>query len=158
MVARLSGLYQLLPAEGSKRRELDERDEAYRQRSTAKDLLQHKFIRSARSTSRLVELVTRYNAFRARSPAKKTTPSKTLSRQAGGGFGTITAGTLKSEWNFDETIRMTMKGAPVELDLAELSDDDEWDMGSRSGTARVRESGPLRLGNVSSMPPFTTWS
>ncbi|ORX34920.1 kinase-like domain-containing protein [Kockovaella imperatae] len=109
-------------------------------RATAKDLLQHKFIRSARSTSRLVELVTRYNAFRVQSPAKKSTPSKTLSKQAGGGdYGTITPGTIKSEWNFDETIRMTVRGAPVELDLTSMSDDDdEWDLAEGSGTARVK--------------------
>ena len=86
---------------------------------------------------------------RSQSPTKKSTPWKTLSRQAGG-FGTITGGTVKSEWNFDETIRMTMKGAPIELDLAELSDNDEWEMDSGSGTARVRGKGHMQGGhNVS---------
>jgi serine/threonine-protein kinase 24/25/MST4 len=37
---------------------------------------------------------------------------------------TIVAGTLRSNWNFDETMRSTMKGSGIQLDLAELSDDD----------------------------------
>jgi hypothetical protein len=37
---------------------------------------------------------------------------------------------MKSEWNFDETIRGTLRGGRVELDLAGLrdGDDGEWDM------------------------------
>jgi len=58
-------------------------------------------------------------------------------------------GTIRSEWNFDDTIRGTVKGMPVELDLEEMSDDDEWDLknqevdveeGSAWGTSRVRHS------------------
>ena len=51
-------------------------------------------------------------------------------------------GTMKSEWDFDETIRGTIRGMPVELDLEELTDE-EWDLerevGVESGgTARRR--------------------
>ena len=61
-------------------------------------------------------------------------------------------GTIRSEWNFDDTIRGTVKGMPVELDLEEMSDDDEWDLknqevdveeGSAWGTSRVRHSGVM---------------
>ena len=62
----------------------------------------------------------------------------------------IANGTMRSEWNFDETIKLTMKGVPVELDLDEMSDDDEeWELkdrevnideGSAWGTTRVREN------------------
>ncbi|WRT63383.1 uncharacterized protein IL334_000288 [Kwoniella shivajii] len=97
-------------------------------RATAKELLRHPFITSARSTSHLVPLVERYQAFKARSPGKSSTPSKTLNKLAAG-LGGLTigpGGTMKSEWNFDETIRGTIKGVPVELDLENLQED-EWD-------------------------------
>lgn len=42
-------------------------------------------------------------------------------------------GTISSKWNFDETIRGTMKGVQVQLDLQDLSEDeadeDEWAAG-----------------------------
>ena len=70
----------------------------------------------------------------------------------------IANGTMRSEWNFDETIKLTMKGVPVELDLDEMSDDDEeWELkdrevnideGSAWGTTRVRESGVSSTVNV----------
>lgn len=52
---------------------------------------------------------------------------------------------MKSEWNFDETIRGTVKGMPVNLDLGEMSDeeeDGEWNMAEHLredmiGTTRV---------------------
>lgn len=112
-------------------------------------MLQHRFIKSARSTSRLVELVDRYIALKARSPSKHAGPSKTLTKQAAGQIGVhaggIDYGTMKSEWNFDETIRGTVKGMPVNLDLGEMSDeeeDGEWNMAEHLredmiGTTRV---------------------
>ena len=36
-------------------------------------------------------------------------------------------GTMRSEWNFDDTIRGTMRGGQVQLDLAKLSEDDDDD-------------------------------
>lgn len=123
------------------------------QRSTARELLKHPFITRARSTSRLVELVDRYQAHKARHPSKSSSPSKTLNKQAAGMGDTMLANeTIRSEWNFDDTIRGTVKGMPVELDLEEMSDDDEWDLknqevdveeGSAWGTSRVRHSGVM---------------
>ncbi|WWD06048.1 hypothetical protein V865_004133 [Kwoniella europaea PYCC6329] len=118
-------------------------------RATAKELLQHPFITSARSTSHLVPLIERYQALRARSPDKKSnSPSKTLNKLAAG-LGNLTigpGGTMRSEWNFDETIKGTVKGVPVSLDLEDLEDDNEWDYQDEDGdgdgwegTVRERE-------------------
>ncbi|WWC57774.1 uncharacterized protein I303_100309 [Kwoniella dejecticola CBS 10117] len=115
-------------------------------RATAKELLQHPFITSARSTSTLIPLIQRYQALRARSPSKSNSPSRTLNKIAAG-LGNLTigpGGTMKSEWNFDETIKGTIKGVPVNLDLGDM-DDDEWDYQDEEeedgtwGTVRERE-------------------
>lgn len=96
------------------------------QRATARDLLENRFIRNARSTSRLVELVERNQAFKRQNPSKPSTPSKTLNKQAAGfGMTMVGGGTMRSEWNFDETIRGTVRGMPVQLDLAEM-EEEEW--------------------------------
>ncbi|WWC85497.1 uncharacterized protein L201_000361 [Kwoniella dendrophila CBS 6074] len=101
-------------------------------RATARELLSHPFITSARSTSHLVPLIEKYYALKARSPGKSSSPSRTLNNIAAG-LGNLTigpGGTMKSEWNFDETIKGTIKGVPVNLDLEDLDDDDdEWDYG-----------------------------
>ncbi|WVR03239.1 hypothetical protein IAU60_000230 [Kwoniella sp. DSM 27419] len=112
-------------------------------RATARDLLQHRFVRSAKSTSSLVPLIERYQSYRARSPAKPSTPSKTLNRLAAG-LGGLTlvgdgAGTMRSEWNFDETIRGTVKGVPVQLDLQDMEEDDGWDLPEEGTWGTVRE-------------------
>jgi serine/threonine-protein kinase 24/25/MST4 len=39
--------------------------------------------------------------------------------------GTINGNTIRSEWNFDETIRGTVRGAQIQLDLAALSDEED---------------------------------
>jgi hypothetical protein len=109
-------------AEGSSQREFKESVlELTRQRATAKDLLQHPFIRSARKTSDLAQLVRRYETFRQQHGKPPAAVPET---------GTIMGGTVNSTWDFDETIRGTIKGAPVAFDLALLrestsSEDDE---------------------------------
>jgi len=72
------------------------------QRPTARELLQHRFIKSSRKTSSLTELIERYQDFRARSPARgpKETPTMLAQNHAGGGAWDYNA-TLRSEWNFD---------------------------------------------------------
>ncbi|GAA5865030.1 hypothetical protein JCM3774_003944 [Rhodotorula dairenensis] len=72
-----------------------------KERPSAKELLQHRFVRYARRTSQLSELIERYEAWRARTPAK---PSK-------GGKGAQdpladedAGGTVASAWAFD-TVR-----------------------------------------------------
>ncbi|KAE8540535.1 hypothetical protein D1P53_003484 [Cryptococcus gattii VGV] len=111
-----------------------------RDRATAKQLLQHRFIRSAKKTTDLIPLITRYQSYKSSHPSSKpnTTPSKTLNRLAAG-LGGLTIdgkgygqGTMESEWNFDETIRGTARGVPVNLNLEDMDkgfedEDDEED-------------------------------
>lgn len=72
------------------------------QRPTAKELLQHRFIRGARKTSYLTELIERHQEFRSRTPAR----GQTAQPSTRGSIASWDNGTLKSEWNF-ETIRST---------------------------------------------------
>ncbi|KAA1466516.1 Pkinase-domain-containing protein [Dentipellis sp. KUC8613] len=72
-------------------------------RPTAKELLQHRFIKSAKKTSYLTELIERYQDYRARSPARAAQPYQATARNS---IASWDAGTLRSEWNF-ETIKST---------------------------------------------------
>ncbi len=72
------------------------------QRPTAKELLQHRFIRGARKTSYLTELIERYQEYRGRAPARGQTALPSTRNS----IASWDKGTLKSEWNF-ETIRST---------------------------------------------------
>ena len=114
------------------------------QRATARDLLQHPFIANAPSTKHLQKLIERYQSFKSRSPSRKqAVPSQSLNKQAMGfdGMTLKGTGTMRSEWNFDDTIRGTMKGVPVEFDLETMEEDDEWDLEDkqveRLGTTRI---------------------
>ncbi|GBE79563.1 hypothetical protein SCP_0207630 [Sparassis crispa] len=68
-------------------------------RPTTKELLQHKFIRNARKTSYLTELIERYQDYRARSPGRGPQMYQASVRNSG-----VWDGTLRSDWSFD-TIR-----------------------------------------------------
>ena len=79
-------------------------------------------------------------------------------------------GTMQSEWNFDETIRGTVRGMPVTLDLAEIGeqDDERWMLEEEEGeeekndlwgTTRVKRGGPLersKIDNVSGISAAET--
>lgn len=80
------------------------------QRATSNALLQHPFIRKAAPTSELEPLVNRYLAYKAN---KKKGPSKPDP-------ATVVGGTVSTEWDFDDTIRGTLKGVPVQLNLESL--------------------------------------
>lgn len=82
------------------------------QRATARDLLRHPFITSAQSTAELERLVKRYAAYRQQN-LKTTAPVKDHAQTIAGTVGGL-------EWDFDETIRGTVKGMPVHLDLERL--------------------------------------
>jgi serine/threonine-protein kinase 24/25/MST4 len=111
----------------------------------------------------LVELVNRYQNWKSKQkPSKNNSPSKTLNRQAGGyDAATITGnGTVRTEWNFDDTIRGTRAGMPVELDLGALDDEEEWDLENEEvevwdGTTKIKQGavvgGALNTLNVSAM-------
>ncbi|OCH94081.1 Pkinase-domain-containing protein [Obba rivulosa] len=68
-------------------------------RPTTKELLQHRFIKSARKTSYLTELIERHQEHRARSPGRQPQMYQASVRNSG-----VWDGTLRSDWNFD-TIR-----------------------------------------------------
>lgn len=72
------------------------------QRPTAKELLQHRFIRGARKTSYLSELTERYQDYHARSVNR---PHNTYQPSVRNSIASW-EGTLRSDWNFD-TIRST---------------------------------------------------
>ncbi|KAG6821278.1 hypothetical protein H0H93_002388 [Arthromyces matolae] len=74
-------------------------------RPTANELLQHKFIRGARKTSYLTELIERYQDYRARSPGKgKPQMYQPTVRQS------QTWDTIRSDWNFDTIKSSTAMG------------------------------------------------
>lgn len=102
------------------------------QRPTAHDLLQHPFIRSALPTSRLRPLVKRYELFCHRN--NKPIGSIRLP-------GTVVGQPVRAEWDFDETIRGTMKGMPVNLDLASLDKTPEEPSDDQTHTVRARHLG-----------------
>ncbi|RSH86159.1 uncharacterized protein EHS24_004390 [Apiotrichum porosum] len=89
-----------------------------RNRPLAKDLLRHPFITSAPRTSDLVDLVERYRDFQEQKakPGSATQDYKTVM---------ATGGPVQTEWDFDETIRGTIKGVPVKFDLGDFDDDEE---------------------------------
>lgn len=81
------------------------------QRATSKALLQHPFVRQAGPTSDLETLVKRYQTHKANRKKKKTSQPDPA---------TIMGATVKTEWDFDDTIRGTLKGVPVQLNLEAL--------------------------------------
>ncbi|KAK0491029.1 STE STE20 YSK protein kinase [Armillaria novae-zelandiae] len=76
-------------------------------RPTANELLQHRFIRGARKTSYLTELIERLQDFRARSPAKGAHQMYQPTVRNSHAWDTM--GTARSDWNFD-TIRSSAMG------------------------------------------------
>ncbi|BEI86132.1 hypothetical protein CcaverHIS002_0604190 [Cutaneotrichosporon cavernicola] len=80
-------------------------------RATAKALLQHPFIRRAGSTSDLEKLVKRYATYKSNQKKKATSKPDPA---------TIMGATVTTEWDFDDTIRGTLKGVPVNLNLEAL--------------------------------------
>ncbi|EIN10615.1 Pkinase-domain-containing protein [Punctularia strigosozonata HHB-11173 SS5] len=67
------------------------------ERATTKELLQHRFIRTARKTSYLTELIERYQDWRARAPGRVQNQMYQATVRNSGAWD----GTLRSEWNFD---------------------------------------------------------
>ncbi|KAH8830889.1 Ste20-like serine/threonine kinase [Flagelloscypha sp. PMI_526] len=69
-------------------------------RPSANELLQHRFIRNAKKTSYLTELIERYQDYKARSPRHKAPEQYEPTVRNSGAWD----GTVRSEWNFS-TIR-----------------------------------------------------
>ncbi|KAH7914354.1 kinase-like domain-containing protein [Hygrophoropsis aurantiaca] len=121
-------------------------------RPTAKELLQHRFIRGAKKTSYLSELIVRYQEFRAQSPQKgQQTYQATIRNTAMWEDN----GTIRSDWNFDTikstsvmgTFRSVAKDLMPEMDDEDYIDDEpsvyEEDAGSIETGAAVKGSDPL---------------
>ncbi|KAJ7507811.1 kinase-like domain-containing protein [Mycena galericulata] len=122
-------------------------------RPTANELLQHRFIRGARKTSYLTELIERYQDYRARSPQKGQQVFQPTVR------AWETNGTMRSDWNFDTIKSVSAMGTfrSMAKDLAmppgmELDEDDEgsdYEEGHASidtGGA-TKGSDPIRIGS-----------
>ncbi|KAK7695816.1 hypothetical protein QCA50_000454 [Cerrena zonata] len=93
------------------------------QRPTTKQLLQHKFIKSARKTSYLTELTERYQEYRARSPGRAPQMYQATVRNSGAWDGT-----LRSDWNFDTVRTTSAMGSfrSMAKDLAELTSEEDY--------------------------------
>lgn len=127
-------------------------------RPTAKELLQHRFIKSAKRTSSLTELVERYQEFRAKSPQK----SQPVAYQATvrGAAMWESNDTIRSDWNFDTVKSTSIMGtfSSVAKDLMpEMDDEDmgdvepsiyEDDEGSIETRGAVNGSAPLGSGGI----------
>ncbi|BGP44097.1 hypothetical protein JCM10450v2_008314 [Rhodotorula kratochvilovae] len=103
------------------------------ERPTAKELLQHRFVKYARRTSQLAELIERYADWRANGPRK----DKDKGKDGGKGKGAdptkdeTMKGTVASAWAFDTlraessdeggTIARVQAPLPADADLAALS-------------------------------------
>ncbi|KAH9844330.1 Pkinase-domain-containing protein [Rhodofomes roseus] len=124
-------------------------------RPSAKELLQHRFIRSARKTSYLTELIERYQDYRARAPSKAPQMYQATVRNSGAWDGT-----LRSDWSFD-TVRTNSAMGSIRSMARDLlppemiPDEDEYDddpsiydnEGSIDTTAATSGgSAPLALG------------
>ncbi|RDB22823.1 Serine/threonine-protein kinase svkA [Hypsizygus marmoreus] len=122
-------------------------------RPTANELLQHRFIRSARKTSYLTELIERYQDYRARSPHKGPQMYQPSVRQSQAWDN----GTMRSDWNFDTikstvamgTFRSMAKDLPMPRGM-ERDDDDmsDYDEGSIDTGAATKGSDPLVGGGL----------
>ncbi|KAF7301675.1 Ste20-like serine/threonine kinase [Mycena indigotica] len=99
-------------------------------RPTANELLQHRFIRAARKTSYLTELIERYQDYRARSPQKGGhQPFQPTIRPWEAN------GTIRSDWNFDTIKSVSAMGTfrsmakdlemPPGMELDEDADDSD---------------------------------
>ncbi|WVQ76913.1 hypothetical protein IAR50_006591 [Cryptococcus sp. DSM 104548] len=129
-------------------------------RATAKELLSHPFIRGAGKTSTLVPLVERYQIYLSHLPSKPSSrPTASLNHLASGQDLTIDPsgrGTVSSDagWNFDETIRGTRRGVPVELNLEEMEEemwDGEVEVDPRTWDGTVKEHGQGQLMSAETM-------
>ncbi|KAF9451725.1 Pkinase-domain-containing protein [Macrolepiota fuliginosa MF-IS2] len=74
-------------------------------RPTASELLQHRFIRSARKTSYLTELIERYQDWRLRQPQKNQPAPPTVRNSLAWDNNT-----MRSDWNFDTVRTMSAMG------------------------------------------------
>lgn len=80
------------------------------QRPSAKELLQHRFVKYARRTIQLAELIERYHIWRAKTPRKASDKSKQ--------YDTVDNGTVASAWEFDTVRSEAMASRVVTVRVA----------------------------------------
>ncbi|KIK68161.1 hypothetical protein GYMLUDRAFT_238316 [Collybiopsis luxurians FD-317 M1] len=125
-------------------------------RPTASELLQHRFIRGARKTTYLTELIERYQDYRTRTPQKagnqmyQATVRNSMAWDANS--------SIRSDWNFDtiktSSVMGTFRGMAKDLSsMSEASEDEFADLGL-PGTVdtggATRGSDPLINGRIGS--------
>lgn len=112
-------------------------------RPAAKDLLNHRFVRTARKSSSLSELIERHQDYRRRAKGNGQTVGP-LHSQTATYDGNAT---IRSEWNF-ETVKSSIVSPDTLQDLEEIEDEEdiEFDLDDFS-SASVRGSEPLGMGN-----------
>ncbi|KAF8575627.1 STE STE20 YSK protein kinase [Ramaria rubella] len=102
-------------------------------RPTAKELLNHRFIRSARKTTSLTELIERYQDYRARSRSGGAAQAPQASAAPATPATWDRNATLRSEWNFEtvksmvgvDTLQSLQKDGTIgEIDDEAFSDED----------------------------------
>ncbi|TRM67587.1 kinase-like domain-containing protein [Schizophyllum amplum] len=116
-------------------------------RPSANELLQHRFIRSARKTSYLTELIERYTDYRARSPKGNQMYQPTVRNSM------AWDGSVRSEWNFD-TIRSSASAMGTYRSMAKdlemppgmVPEEDEDTVSTIGSEAATRGSDPISLG------------
>ncbi|PFH52724.1 hypothetical protein AMATHDRAFT_139029 [Amanita thiersii Skay4041] len=125
-------------------------------RPSASELLQHRFIRNAKKTSYLTELIERYQEWRTRNPPKgpqthQATVRNTMTWDAGG--------TMRSDWSFD-TIRSTsamgtLRAMARDIVMPPTIQDDEEDVsdssevhGTMDSDLATKGSEPLPQGRI----------
>ncbi|KAL1730700.1 kinase-like domain-containing protein [Schizophyllum commune] len=115
-------------------------------RPSANELLQHRFIKSARKTSYLTELIERYTDYRARSPKGQQMYQPTVRNSMAWN------GSMRSEWDFDTirsstsamgTYRSMAKDLEMPPGMVPEEDEDAISIGSEAAT---KGSGPMSLG------------
>ncbi|KAG1892451.1 kinase-like domain-containing protein [Suillus subluteus] len=115
-------------------------------RPTAKELLQHRFIKSARRTSYLTELVERYQEFCAKSP-QKGQPAAYQATVRGMAMWESND-TIRSDWNFDTVKSTSIMGtfSSVAKDLMPEMDDE--DMGDEEPSIYEDDEGSIETGGA----------
>ncbi|GLB33808.1 putative serine/Threonine protein kinases, catalytic domain [Lyophyllum shimeji] len=121
-------------------------------RPTANELLQHRFIRGARKTSYLTELIERYQDYRARQPGKGTQMYQPSVRHS------QAWDTMRSDWSFDTIRSSTAMGTfrtmakDLNMPMGMVPDEDETfdeDVhGSIDTGAATKGSDPLVSGGL----------
>ena len=93
------------------------------QRPTTKELLQHKFIKGAKRTSYLTELIERYQEYRTKVPSRPQMYQATI-RNSG-----VWDATMRSDWNFDTVRTSSAMGSfrSMARDLSDLTPEEAYD-------------------------------